>query len=68
LERRHLSGEADFVILHAELGMLCIETTLGSYQQSGFQFIRERDGYEIDPLNEVKDKALVPVKCCNPGA
>ena len=68
MERRHLSGEVDFVILHAELGMLCIETTSGLYQPSGVQFIRERDGYEIDPLNEVKDKALVPFECYNPGA
>lgn len=61
LERRHLSGEVDFVILHAELGMLCIETKSGLYQLSGVRFIHERHGYEIDPLNQVKDNAFVLV-------
>jgi len=31
LARKHLSGELDFVILHAKLGMLCIETKSGLY-------------------------------------
>ena len=59
LSRKHLSGEVDFVILHAELGMLCIETKSGLYKPSGIRFIHERDGYEIDPLNQVKDNTFV---------
>lgn len=62
LERKHLSGEVDFVILHAELGMLCIETKAGRYKPSGVRFIHERAGYEIDPLNQVKDNAFVLVE------
>lgn len=62
LDRRHLSGEVDFVILHEELGMLCIETKSGLYQPSGVRFIHERDRYEIDPLNQVKDNAFVLVE------
>ncbi|QYY84662.1 NERD domain-containing protein/DEAD/DEAH box helicase [Pseudomonas germanica] len=61
LDRKHLSGEVDFVILHADLGMLCIETKSGTYQPSGVRFIHERDKYEIDPLNQVKDNAFVLV-------
>lgn len=59
LARRHLSGEVDFVILHSKLGMLCIETKSGLYKPSGVRFIHERDGYEIDPLNQVKDNTFV---------
>ncbi|MBB5217325.1 AAA family ATPase [Parapusillimonas granuli] len=59
LEKKHLSGEVDFVILHAELGMLCIETKSGLYKPSGVRFIHERDGYEIDPLTQVKDNTFV---------
>lgn len=62
LERKHLSGEVDFVILHAELGMLCIETKSGLYQPSGVRFIHERDRYEIDPLTQVKDNTFVLVE------
>lgn len=62
LERKHLSGEADFVILHAEFGMLCIETKSGQYKPAGVRFVHERDGYEIDPLNQVKDNAFVLVE------
>lgn len=62
LARKHLSGEVDFVILHAELGMLCIETKSGLYTPSGARFIHERDGYEIDPLNQVKDNTFVLVE------
>lgn len=58
-DRKHLSGEVDFVILHADLGILCIETKSGMYQPSGVRFIHERDRYEIDPLNQVKDNAFV---------
>lgn len=61
LARKHLSGEVDFVILHAELGMLCIETKSGLYKPSGVRFIHERDGYEIDPLNQVKDNTFILV-------
>ncbi|MEK8052133.1 AAA family ATPase [Ideonella sp. DXS22W] len=57
--RKHLSGEVDFVIMHAEFGMLCIETKSGLYKPSGFRFVHERDGYEIDPLNQVKDNTFV---------
>lgn len=32
VNKKHLSGEVDFVILHAELGMLCIETKSGLYR------------------------------------
>lgn len=60
--RKHLSGEADFVILHADLGMLCIETKSGLYKPSGIRFIHERDGYEIDPLNQVKDNTFALVE------
>lgn len=59
LDKKHLSGEVDFVILHAELGMLCIETKSGLYKPSGVRFIHERDGYEIDPLSQVKDNTFV---------
>lgn len=62
LARRHLSGEVDFVILHAKLGMLCIETKSGLYKPSGVRFIHERDGYEIDPLNQVRDNTFVLVE------
>lgn len=62
LARKHLSGEVDFVILHAKLGMLCIETKSGVYKPSGVRFIHERDGYEIDPLNQVKDNTFVLVE------
>ena len=62
LDRKHLSGEVDFVILHAELGMLCIETKSGLYMPSGARFIHERDGYEIDPLTQVKDNTFVLVE------
>ena len=62
LARKHLSGEVDFVILHAELGMLCIETKSGLYTPSGVRFIHERDGYEIDPLNQAKDNTFVLVE------
>lgn len=61
-DRKHLSGEVDFVILHADLGMLCIETKSGMYQPSGVRFIHERDKNEIDPLNQVKDNAFVLVE------
>lgn len=61
-DRRHLSGEVDFVILHEKLGMLCIETKSGLYRPSGIRFIHERDRYEIDPLNQVKDNAFVLVE------
>lgn len=59
LDKKHLSGEVDFVILHSKLGMLCIETKSGLYKPSGVRFIHERDGYEIDPLNQVKDNTFV---------
>lgn len=59
LDKKHLSGEVDFVILHSKLGMLCIETKSGLYKPSGIRFIHERDGYEIDPLNQVKDNTFV---------
>ena len=62
LARKHLSGEVDFVILHAKLGMLCIETKSGLYKPSGVRFVHERDGYEIDPLNQVKDNTFVLVE------
>ncbi len=62
LARKHLSGEVDFVILHAQLGILCIETKSGLYKPAGVRFIRERDGFEIDPLNQVKDNAFVLVR------
>lgn len=62
LARKHLSGEVDFVILHAKLGMLCIETKSGVYKPSGVRFIHERDGYEIDPLNQVRDNTFVLVE------
>ncbi len=58
LDRKHLSGEVDFVILHSKLGMLCIETKAGLYKPSGVQFIHERDGYKIDPLNQVRDNTF----------
>lgn len=60
--RKHLSGEVDFVILHAELGMLCIETKSGPYKPLGGRFIHEREGYEIDPLNQVRDNTFVLVE------
>lgn len=59
LDKKHLSGEVDFVILHSKLGMLCIETKSGLYKPSGVRFIHERDGFEIDPLNQVKDNTFV---------
>lgn len=62
LDKKHLSGEVDFVILHSKLGMLCIETKSGLYKPSGVRFIHERDGYEIDPLNQVKDNTFVLVE------
>lgn len=62
LDRKHLSGEVDFVILHSKLGMLCIETKSGLYKPSGVRFIHECDGYEIDPLNQVKDNTFVLVE------
>lgn len=62
LARKHLSGEVDFVILHAELGMLCIETKSGRYTPSGVRFIHERDGYEVDPLTQAKDNTFVLVE------
>jgi len=62
LARKHLSGEVDFVILHAKLGMLCIETKSGLYAPSGIRFIHERDGYVVDPLNQVKDNTFVLVE------
>jgi hypothetical protein len=62
LARKHLSGEVDFVILHEKLGMLCIETKSGLYKPAGVRFIHERDGYEIDPLSQVKDNTFVLVK------
>lgn len=62
LARKHVSGEVDFVILHAKLGMLCIETKSGLYKPSGTRFIHERDGYEIDPLNQVKDNTFALVE------
>jgi hypothetical protein len=62
LSRRHLSGEADFVILHEELGILCIETKSGLYRPSGVRFIHERGGYEIDPLSQVKDNTFFLVE------
>jgi hypothetical protein len=62
LARKHLSGEVDFVILHAKFGMLCIETKSGRYKPAGVRFIHERDGYKIDPLNQVKDNTFVLVK------
>lgn len=62
LDRKHLSGEVDFVILHSKLGMLCIETKSGLYKPSGVRFIHERDGYEIDPLNQVKDNTFVLIE------
>ncbi|BEU97039.1 AAA family ATPase [Acidovorax sp. DW039] len=58
IARKHLSGEVDFVILHVELGMLCIETKSGRYKPSGFRFVHERDGYEIDPLTQVRDNTF----------
>ncbi|MHC9242897.1 AAA family ATPase [Pseudomonas aeruginosa] len=60
--KKHLSGEVDFVILHAELGMLCIETKAGLYKPSGFRFIHERYGHEVDPLNQVRDNTFVLVE------
>ncbi|SCY64654.1 hypothetical protein SAMN03159391_02502 [Pseudomonas sp. NFACC37-1] len=36
LDRKHLSGEVDFVTLHAELGMLCIETSRGNTSLRAF--------------------------------
>lgn len=62
LARKHLSGEVDFVILHAELGMLCIETKAGRYTPSGVRFIHEREGYEVDPLTQAKDNTFVLVE------
>jgi hypothetical protein len=62
LDRKHLSGEVDFVILHSKLGMLCIETKAGLYKPSGVRFIHERAGYEIDPLIQVKDNTFVLVE------
>lgn len=62
INKKYLSGEVDFVILHAELGMLCIETKSGLYKPSGVRFIHERDGYEIDPLNQVRDNTFVLTK------
>lgn len=59
MERKHLSGEVDFVILHPKLGMLCIETKSGLYKPSGVRFIHEYGGYEIDPLNQAKDNTFV---------
>lgn len=59
LARKHLSGEVDFVIMHSKLGMLCIETKSGLYKPSGVGFIHEHDGYDINPLNQVKDNAFV---------
>jgi hypothetical protein len=59
LAKKHLSGEVDFVILHAKLGILCIETKSGLYTPSGVQFIHERDGYLVSPLSQVKDNAFV---------
>lgn len=61
LARRHLSGEIDFVILHPELGILCIETKSGLYNPAGVRFIHEYDGYEIDPLTQVMDNTFVLV-------
>lgn len=60
--RNHLSGEVDFVILHAELGILCIETKSGLYKPSGYRFIHEDGGYEVDPLNQVKDNTFAIVE------
>ncbi|MBK3434400.1 AAA family ATPase [Pseudomonas sp. PA-3-10C] len=57
--RNHLSGEIDFVILHADLGMLCVETKSGLYRPSGVRFVHERQGYEIDPLSQVRDNTFV---------
>lgn len=62
VNRKHLSGEVDFVILHSKLGMLCIETKSGLYKPSGIRFIHERDGHEIDPLNQVKDNTFVLIE------
>lgn len=42
--------------------MLCIETKSGVYKPSGVRFIHERDGYEIDPLNQVRDNTFVLVE------
>lgn len=60
--RNHLSGEVDFVILHAELGILCIETKSGLYKPAGVRFIHERDGYEINPLVQVRDNTFFLVE------
>lgn len=60
--KKHLSGEVDFVILHAELGMLCIETKSGLYEPKGVRFIHERDRYEIDPLTQVRDNTFALVE------
>lgn len=58
VSKKHLSGEVDFVILHAKLGMLCIETKAGRYKPSGVRFVHERAGYVIDPLSQVKDNTF----------
>ncbi|WP_041021664.1 NERD domain-containing protein/DEAD/DEAH box helicase, partial [Pseudomonas sp. SHC52] len=57
--RNHLSGEIDFVILHAALGMLCVETKSGLYRPLGVRFVHERQGYEVDPLSQVRDNTFV---------
>ncbi|ANH66602.1 ATP-binding protein [Mitsuaria sp. 7] len=61
-DRKHLTGEVDFVILHASLGMLCIETKSGRYRPSGVRFIHEREGYTIDPLGQVKDNTFTVIE------
>lgn len=57
-DRKHLSGEIDFVLAHPQYGILCVEVKAGEYRPEGYQFVHKHKGFTANPLYQVRDNAF----------
>lgn len=48
------TGEIDFLVLHAELGMLALEVKGGKYKVQGLRFVHTTKNFSIYPLTQVR--------------
>lgn len=60
--RKNLSGEIDFVIVHPNFGLLCIEVKTGSYRPQGSRFVHALNKHIIDPLEQVRNNAFTTIE------
>jgi hypothetical protein len=51
------TGEIDFLILHAELGVLVLEVKGGKYKVQGSRFVHIKNNFSISPVHQVRNNS-----------